>query len=81
MEKGSRIGQSDDTKRRESDSMRKRPAWLIRLRVASALLVIGGAGVTAIYALNRPAALVADRIPLMLQQEAGIDADLISPKL
>jgi len=81
IEKGSPIGQSDDTERRESGSMRKRPAWLIRLRVASALLVIVGAGVAAIYTLNRPAAPVADRVPLVLQQAARVDADRTLPKL
>jgi len=61
--------------------MSKRPAWLIRPGVAAALLVLLGAGVTAIYALNRPAERAADRISPTLERAAGIDADRTSPKL
>ena len=76
--------------------MSERPARRIRLRVASALLVIAGGSAIAFYTLDRPAAPVADpvspklgqaagadadRIPPMLRQAAGIDADRIVPKL
>ena len=62
--------------------MRKRPAWLIRLRTVSALLLISGVGATAIYTLNRPEshnperpdAPVAEPITPNLEQTAGIDA-------
>ena len=61
--------------------MSKLPAWLTRPRVAAALLVLLGAGVAAVYTLNRPAAPVADRISPKLEQAVVIGANQIPPKL
>jgi arylsulfatase A-like enzyme/tetratricopeptide (TPR) repeat protein len=61
--------------------MRKRPAWLIRLRIIAVLLLVAGAGLTAIYTLDRPAGRVEDGVPLMLQQPVEVEADRSLPKL
>ncbi len=62
--------------------MRKRPAWLIRFRVVSAVLLISGVGATAFYSWNRPnvptpertAGPLAKPITPNLEQAVGIDA-------